>query len=326
MQNELPEDAGVRDERAEWELDFRGRCVERLEKLGDVARDEEKHDEAIGHYSNALLLDPTDNDVLLKRSKEVFTSHQTDPTDPHCQDIWLRLLSHMGYERKHAALHAMGRHSEAFDAFRTMLSILEQSPHPHISKLRDQYVDATATIQEMVEETVRDMPRVLIDTTTGRLYDKTQQAAAFEELPIYGELRSSMTTRLDRARVQKVVEEFYRYVMLSHSWQAHEPTSQMVEKISIYGPLKSPENNKVQMFCELVQSLHFHWAWSDTWCVNQQDKGVQQELVVAMFWWYCAASLTIVHVLGVLLELQETSCLWRSIWNTHGWMYQELSN
>ncbi|KAI9570056.1 hypothetical protein HD554DRAFT_429967 [Boletus coccyginus] len=308
MQNELPEGAGVRVERAEWELDFRGRCVERLEKLGDVARDSEKHDEAIGHYSNALLLDPTNNDVLLKRSKE---------------DIWLGPLSHMGYERKHAALHAMRRHSEAFDAFRTMLSILEQSPHPHISKLRDQYVDATATIQEMVEETVRDMPRVLIDTTTGRLYDKTQQAAAFEELPVYDELRSSMTTRLDRARIQKVVEEFYRYVMLSHRWQAHEPTFQMVENISIYGLPKSPENSKVQMFCELVQSLRFHWAWSDTCCVNQQDKGVQQESVVAMFRWYRAASLTIVHLLGVLSESQEIGCLWRSIWNTRGWTYQE---
>jgi len=64
-----------------------------------------------------------------------------------------------------------------------------------------QYVDATATIQKVVEETIRNMPRVLIDTTTGRLYDKTQQAAAFEELPIYNELRSSMTTRLDHARI-----------------------------------------------------------------------------------------------------------------------------
>ncbi|KAI9571800.1 hypothetical protein HD554DRAFT_1825682 [Boletus coccyginus] len=217
----------------------------------------------------------------------------------------------------------MGRHSEAFEAFRVMLSRLEQSPDSHIRDLRNQYVDASATIQEVVEETIRDMPRVLIDTTTGRLYDKTQQAAAFEELPIYDELRSSMTTQLDHERIRREVKEFYRYVMLSHKWQAHEPTFQMVENISIYGLPASPGNIKVQRFCELVRSLRFQWAWSDTCCVNQQDKGVQQESVVAMFRWYRGSSLTIIHLLGVLSRSQKIGCLWRSIWNTRGWTYQE---
>ena len=187
---------------------------------------------------------------------------------------------------------------------------------------RNQYVNATATIQEVVEATVRDMPHVLIDTTTGRLYDKTQQAAAFQELPIYGELWSSMTTWLDHACIRKEVEMFYQYVMLSHKWQLHELTFQMVENISIYGLPESPENNKVQRFCELVCSLQFHWAWSDTCCVNQQDKGVQQS-VVAMFRWYRGSCLTIVHLLGVLSDSEEIGCLWRSIWNTRGWTYQE---
>jgi len=51
---------------------FRGRCVEKLERLGDIARDSKKHDEAIGYYSNALSLDPMNNNVLLKRSREVW--------------------------------------------------------------------------------------------------------------------------------------------------------------------------------------------------------------------------------------------------------------
>ena len=74
--------------------------------------------------------------------------------------------------------------------------------------LRHRYFDATATIQKAVEEIIRDMPRVLIDTVTGRLYDKAQQAAAFEELPIYDELRSSMTTQLDNARIRREVKRF----------------------------------------------------------------------------------------------------------------------
>ena len=52
--------------------DFRGRSVEKLEKLGDAARDSQKHDEAIGYYTNVLSLDPTNLDILLKHSNEVW--------------------------------------------------------------------------------------------------------------------------------------------------------------------------------------------------------------------------------------------------------------
>ena len=53
--------------------DFRGRCVEKLEKLGDTAKDSKKHDEAVGYYSNALSLDPIHvNAILLKHSNEVW--------------------------------------------------------------------------------------------------------------------------------------------------------------------------------------------------------------------------------------------------------------
>ena len=132
--------------------------------------------------------------------------------------------------------------------------------------LRSRYIDVGPAIREIVEETVRDMPRVLIDTTTGRLYDKGQQAKAFEALPVYSELVSSMTMELDYARIQRVVKEFYQYVMFSHRWQPPEPTFQLVETTSIYGLPASPGNIKLQRFCDLVRSLRFEWAWSDT-CV-----------------------------------------------------------
>ena len=48
------------------------------------------------------------------------------------QVIELDPSSHRGYEGKHAALLGMGRYSEAFEAFRMMLSKLDQSPHPQI--------------------------------------------------------------------------------------------------------------------------------------------------------------------------------------------------
>jgi len=69
-----------------------------------------------------------------------FKPHRTDLVDPYRQDIELDPSSHMGYERKHAALHAMGRRGEAFEAFKMMLSTLEQSSDSHIrSKLFCQY-------------------------------------------------------------------------------------------------------------------------------------------------------------------------------------------
>ena len=166
-----------------------------------------------------------------------------------------------------------------------MLLKLDESPHEHIRgepfpqhhtilpglnrsmiALRRRYIDAGPTIREIVEETVRDMPRVLIDTTTGCLNDKRQQAEALEALPVYCELVSSMTTELDYGRIQRVVKEFYRYVMFSHMWQPDEPTFQLVQTTPIYGLPSSPGNIKLQRFCDLVRSLRFEWAWSDT-CV-----------------------------------------------------------
>jgi hypothetical protein len=259
------------------------------------------------------------------------------------QIIELDPSSYKGYERKHAALHGMGCHGKAFKEFETMLSKLEQSADPHIrgalfyqhytqqqvliasTELRRQYVDITPMIQSVIDKALRHMPRVLIGTTTGRLYDKMQQVAAFKDLPIYDEMRSSMTMtiRLDRPRISREVKEYYRYVMFSHRWQPNEPTIQQVEKISIYELPVSAAYSKLQNFCKLARTLRFEWAWSDTCCVNQLDKGVQQESLVAMFRWYRGASLTIVHLLGVLSESQEFGCLWRSIWNTRGWTYQE---
>ena len=48
------------------------------------------------------------------------------------QVIELDPSSYRGYEGKHAALHSMGRHGEAFEAFKMMLLKLEQSPDPKI--------------------------------------------------------------------------------------------------------------------------------------------------------------------------------------------------
>ncbi|KAI9455958.1 hypothetical protein HD554DRAFT_2317618 [Boletus coccyginus] len=69
MQNELPEDAGVRDEREKWELGFKARCMKALEKNGDLAMDSASYEDAVTHYSTALFLDPLSAILLNKQSK-----------------------------------------------------------------------------------------------------------------------------------------------------------------------------------------------------------------------------------------------------------------
>ena len=167
------------------------------------------------------------------------------------------------------------------------------------------------------------MPRVLIDIATGRLFNKGQQAKAFEELPIYSELVSSMTTQLDYAWIYREVKKFYRYVMLSHRWDLDEPLFQKVENISIYDLEASPANMKLRMFCSLANSHGFRWAWSDTACVDKLSNVVLQESLVAMFTWYRRSSLTIVYLRGVSSEARRAGGLQRSIWNTRAWTYQE---
>ena len=167
------------------------------------------------------------------------------------------------------------------------------------------------------------MPRVLIDTATGRLYDRAQQAAAFEELPVYDELRSSMTSRLDDARIRREVKKFYRYVMFSHKWESGEPLFQRVQNISVYDLESSSPNIKLQTLCKLICSLGFQWVWSDTCCIDKKDNVVLQESLVAMFTWYRGSSLTIVYLRGVWSQSQQPGDLWRSVWNTRAWTYQE---
>ena len=180
---------------------------------------------------------------------------------------------------------------------------------------RSRYTDARPTIRDMVTTVISHMPHILIDTTTGRLLDKTKQAETFEKLPVFYTLVSSMTTHVDNERIEREVKDFYRYVMLSHKWQHNEPCYKDIKNIVVY---KLSKNIKLQRFCSLARALGFRWAWSDTCCINQEDNSILQEALVAMFAWYRGSSLTIVYLHDV-----PSKSLWESIWNTRAWTYQE---
>ena len=124
-----------------------------------------------------------------------------------------------------------------------------------------------------------------------------------------------MTTRLDYVRIKREVEQYFRYVILSHKWEANESLFQEIIRIAVYDLDKSPTRDKLQTFCKIVWDAGFNWAWSDTCCINKSDHFVLQEALVAMFKWYEASAMTIVFLRGVRSPSQ-LGTLVRSIWNT----------
>ncbi|KAI9454211.1 hypothetical protein HD554DRAFT_443778 [Boletus coccyginus] len=205
-----------------------------------------------------------------------------------------------------------------------MLSKILESPDPEIRE-RQEYVtpaQTRAAIRRAVQVVIRDSPRVLINTNSGRLLDKSEQASLFESLPVFKKLISSMTTRIDYARIQREVEQYYRYATFSHTWEGNEPLFEKVVRIVVYDLEESFTHDKLQMFCKIAREAGLHWAWSDTCCVNKEDHIVLQEALVAMFKWYEGSAVTIVFLRGVRSPSRRGD-LMKSIWNTRGWTFQE---
>ncbi|KAI9461362.1 hypothetical protein HD554DRAFT_1521317 [Boletus coccyginus] len=326
MQNELPEDVGVPNERAEWELGFRVRCVKLSERKGDVAMDSASYKDAVAHYSTALSLGPLSAVLLAKRSKaQAGIGLWQDSLQDADAAIKFDPSSPVGHERKHAALLGAHRYTEAIDAHNNMLLMLEQSPDPVIRESRKNYVSPSqkAAIRSAVKQTQRDAPLILIDTETGCLFDQRERMNEFEANPKFMELVASMTTRLDDSRIRHVVQEYFRYATFSHTWEGAEPLFHDVLHGSVHNLAESSTVLKLVMFYTTVREAGLRWAWCDTCCINKTDGLVLQESLASMFQWYHASSLTIVQLKGVWSD-SELGALERSLWNTRAWTLQEF--
>jgi hypothetical protein len=247
-----------------------------------------------------------------------------------------------GYERKHAALHRAGRYDDAVCTFETMLVKILQSPDPEIRgecidiapmfiysscplEHHGEYInpaETKAAIRAAIENAIRESPLVLLNTESGRLLDKSGQRCSFESQPICRELISSMTTYIDHARIEREVAEYYRYATFSHKWEDNEPLFEKVIRIVVYDLEESLTHDKLQMFCKVVRDSGFHWAWSDTCCINKADHFVLQEALVSMFKWYEGSAVTIVLLRGVRSPSKRGDLV-KSIWNTRAWTFQE---
>ena len=177
-------------------------------------------------------------------------------------------------------------------------------------------------IRVAIGNAIRESPLVLINTESGCLLDKAGQVSSFESQPLFRELVSSMTTHIDHARIEQEVSQYYRYAMFSHKWEDNEPLFEDVIHIAVHHLKSSLTHDKLKMFCKVAKALGFHWAWSDTCCINKVNHFVLQEALVAMFKWYEGSATTIVLLRGVRFPPKRGDIA-RNIWNKRAWTLQE---
>jgi hypothetical protein len=137
-------------------------------------------------------------------------------------------------------------------------------------------------------------------------------------------LYSSMThTPLQIKPVKKAVAKYFGWVMLSHRWNKEEPAMHDIQGKDVY-ELKGVTNiEKLQMFCKKARDLGYHWAWSDTCCIDQKNTAEVQRSVNSMFIWYRHSALTIVYLSDVSPSV-KSGALENSVWTKRGWTVQEF--
>ncbi|KAG2363741.1 heterokaryon incompatibility protein-domain-containing protein [Suillus spraguei] len=235
--------------------------------------------------------------------------------------------SYVGYQLKHAALHGAQRPNEAIEAFETMLQKLDDAPNIEIRKLRKQYVspfEAELAVRRVIDAQMENTPPRLLNTSTGRLCDRAAQINVLKTTAEYNELLVSVMRRdVQMEYVQGAVETYFQYVMLSHRWEEKEPLLHDTQDKIVYDLDAVGGNVKLQSFCKTARDAGYHWAWSDTCCIDKNSNVELQESVNSMFVWYRRSALTIVYLSDVSSS-SESGALAKSAWNTRGWTVQEF--
>jgi hypothetical protein len=180
-------------------------------------------------------------------------------------------------------------------------------------------------IQETIKAQLDDVPRRLINTSTGRLCNREAQINAFRMSAEYKELLSSITKHADlqMERIQDVVAMYFRYVMLSHRWEGNEPLLHSIQGKVVYDLDPIGGMAKLQSFCTTSRDMGYRWTWIDTCCIDQTNNIEVQQSVNSMFIWYCNSALTIIYLSDVPPSSQP-GALANSAWNTRGWTVQEF--
>ncbi|KAG2335872.1 hypothetical protein BDR05DRAFT_971370 [Suillus weaverae] len=290
------------------------------------------YDRAVELYSVAIDLDFATDTIFGKRSKARSGKMLWDDALLDAEKvIKLNPSSYFGYQLKHTALHGAHRYDEAMEAFKIMLSKLDNAPDTETSNLRQQYVGlskAEGVIEESIKAQLDNAPHRLLNTFTGRLCNREVQIDAFKASTEYKELLSSILVdvdlRMERIQdVDHVVAMYFRYVMLSHRWEGNELLLHDIQGKAVYDLDPVGGLAKLQSFCATARGLGYRWTWVDTCCIDQTNNVEVQQSVNSMFIWYHHSALTIIYLSDVPPSSQP-GALAISAWNTRGWTVQEF--
>ncbi|KAG2346485.1 hypothetical protein BDR05DRAFT_786028 [Suillus weaverae] len=284
---------------------------------------------AVELYTTGIGLDSSCESLFAHRSKANLERNlYADALEDAEKVIELNPSSYTGYKLKYAALHEVQRYDEAIEAFKIMLSKLDDASDPQIRELRQQYVSPSEVhdaIQRAIHAQLENAPLRLVNTFTGRLCDRQTQINAFIKSEKYKEVLSlSMAhAALQTEPFRAIVAEHFSWVMLSHRWQSEEPRLHDIQDKEVYTLHPVGTMVKLQTFCKIARDAGYRWAWSDTCCIDQSNNFELQESVNSMFVWYHHSALTIVYLADVRPS-SEPGALANSAWNTRGWTVQEF--
>jgi len=185
--------------------------------------------------------------------------------------------------------------------------------------------EAIHAIRRIIHAQLENAPVRLINTSNGRLCDRDAQIHAFTESKEYEELLYSLVTHapLQMEPIEEVVIWYFGWVMLSHRWESNEPLLHDIQDKVVYNLNPVGTVVKLQSFCRVARDAGYHWAWSDTCCIDRHSNTERQRSVNCMFAWYHYSALTIVYLSDVAPS-SKSGALAESAWNTRGWTILEL--
>ncbi|KAG1878699.1 hypothetical protein C8R48DRAFT_759070 [Suillus tomentosus] len=272
----------------DWSTAFKQECSAFFLANGNTALAAGDYDRAIDLYSVAIDSNSASDAVFVKRSKARLGKMLWTEALLDVQEVTeLNSSSYLGYSLKHAALHGAQRYDEAIQAFRIMLSKLDNAPDTETRKLHRQYLssfEVDRAIRKVIDAQLDYSPLRVLDTTTGLLCDRETQIRIFKISKEYKELVSSTITHSDfRPKcIKGVVMTYFQYAMLSHRWEEKEPLLQDIQGKVVY----------------------------------------ELDLVNSMFIWYHHSALTVIYLSDVPPS-SKYGALMKSAWNTRGRTVQE---
>src|SRR6267154_1098734 len=186
--------------------------------------------------------------------------------------------------------------------------------------------EAESAIRQVIYAHMDNAPPRVFDACTGRLCDQEAHINTFKTSAEYKELLLSTMVHEDlrMERIQGAVLMYFRFVMLSHRWEAKEPLLVDIQDKDVYDLDPAATGiAKLQSLCKTAGNAGYQWTWSDTCCIDQNNNVEVQKSVNSMFVWYHNSALTIVYLSDVPPS-STSGALARSVWNTRGWTIQEF--